>query len=113
MIVARMRFILIAGRAVPMAVEVSRKSRRMSEAKNSRFSVAQMASGQKGTIVDISGGMHMISRLEAMGIRKGKEIKKVSTQLLRGPVLLQHDNTQTAIGCGMASRILVDIEAED
>ena len=75
--------------------------------------MAQMASGQKGKIVEISGGVRLIRRLEALGIRKGKEIKKVSKQLMRGPVLLQHDNTQTAIGCGMASRILVEIEGED
>ena len=85
----------------------------MSEAKNNRFSVAQMESGQKGKIVEISGGVRLARRLEAMGIRKGKEIKKVSKQLMRGPILLQHGNTQTAIGSGMASKILVEIEGED
>ena len=49
-------------------------------------------------------------RLEALGIRPGKRITKVSSMFMRGPVTLQIDHYQVAIGHGMAGRILVEID---
>jgi len=74
-----------------------------------RISLAQMQPGQRGKIVAIGGGYHLARRLDALGIRVGKEVTKVSAQLLRGPVLLRQDNTQVAVGFGMASRVLVEL----
>jgi len=85
----------------------------MSETKANRVSLAQMRSGQKGRIVEINGGYGLARKLEALGIRTGKEITKISEQLMRGPVLLQHNNTQAAVGFGMASRVLVEVNGED
>ena len=84
----------------------------MSEAKVHRVSLTQMRSGQKGKIVEINGGAGLAQKLEALGIITGKEIKKISEQLMRGPVLLQHNNTQAAVGFGMASRVLVEVNEE-
>jgi len=84
----------------------------MSEAKTHRISLAQMRSGQKGRIVEISGGAGLARKLDALGIRTGKEITKISEQLMRGPVLLQQDRTQAAMGFGMASKVLVEINRE-
>jgi len=81
----------------------------MAEAENVRVSLVQMRPGQKGKIVEINGGYGLAQKLEALGIRTGKEITKVSDQLMRGPVLLQHNHTQAAVGFGMASRILVEV----
>jgi len=55
----------------------------------------------------------MARKLEALGIRTGKEITKISEQLMRGPVLLQQNQTQAALGFGMASRVLVEVNGED
>ena len=77
------------------------------------ISLAQMKSGQKGKIVSIDGGYGLAQKLEALGIRTGKEIKKISEQLMRGPVLLQHNHTQAAVGFGMATRVIVEITGED
>lgn len=85
----------------------------MSETKAHRISLAQMQSGQKGRIVEINGGAGLARRLDALGIRTGKEITKISAQLMRGPVLLQQDHTQAAVGFGMASKVLVEINRED
>ena len=84
----------------------------MSEVKANRISLVQMRPGQKGKIVEINGGCGLASKLEALGIRTGKEITKISEQLMRGPVLLQHNNTQAAVGFGMASRILVEVNGK-
>ena len=85
----------------------------MTEAKAIRISLAQMRSGQRGRIVEINGGYGLAQKLDALGIRTGKEITKVSEQLMRGPVLLRQDNTQAALGFGMASRVLVEVSGED
>ena len=81
----------------------------MSETKANRVSLAQMQTGQKGKIVEINGGAGLAQKLEALGIRTGNEITKLSEQLMRGPVLLQHNNTQAAIGFGMASKVFVEV----
>jgi len=77
-----------------------------------RVSLARMRPGQKGRIVEINGGYGLARKLEALGIRTGKEITKISEQLMRGPVLLRQDNTQVAVGFGMASKVLVEINRE-
>jgi len=85
----------------------------MSETGANRVSLAQMQSGQKGKIVEINGGYGLARKLNALGIRTGKEVTKISAQLMRGPVLLQHNNTQAAVGFGMASKVLVEISTKD
>ena len=54
-------------------------------------------------------GHGIAGKLEALGIRQGQEIKKISDQWMRGPVLLQHGHSQLALGFGMASKVLVEI----
>jgi ferrous iron transport protein A len=78
-----------------------------------RVSLVRMRAGQKGTIVRISGSYGIMRKLEALGIREGEEIEKISEQWMRGPVLLQHGGSQVAIGFGMASKILVEITGEE
>ncbi len=50
----------------------------------------------------------MVNRLSALGIRPGKRITKISAMLMRGPVTVQVDRAQVAVGFGMASRIIVE-----
>ena len=78
-----------------------------------RVSLAQMRTGQKGKIVRIDGGYGLARKLDALGIRVGKEITKISKQWMRGPVLLRQDNTQLALGFGMASKVLVEINEDE
>jgi len=66
--------------------------------------------GSEGEVVDVKGGWGMVRKLEAMGIRKGVIIRKLSTQPMRGPVFVQAGNTRVAIGFGMARRIIVAIK---
>ncbi len=87
-------------------------SKKPVESIGKRISLAQMRAGQKGKIIRISGGHSIAGKLEALGIRDGQEIKKISEQWMRGPVLLQHGNTQLALGFGMASKVLVEITGE-
>jgi len=75
-----------------------------------RLTLAQMEAGQTGTIIQILGGRGLIRRLDALGIRPGKKVTKINSALFRGPVTLRVDQTQVAIGFGMANKILVEID---
>ena len=70
----------------------------------------QMQSGQSGKVVQVQGGHGLVSRLNALGIRPNKRITKVSSMLMRGPVTIQLDSTQIAIGFGMANKIIVELD---
>ena len=74
------------------------------------ISLSSMKSGQTGRVIGISGGHRMIDRLNMLDIRPGKKIKKISSMFLRGPITLQVDGAQVAIGYRMASRIIVQVE---
>jgi ferrous iron transport protein A len=69
-----------------------------------------MHSGQSGKVAQILGGQGLINRLSAMGIRPGKQITKTSAMFLHGPVTIQVGQTQAAIGYGMASKIMVEVD---
>ncbi|MBN2621633.1 ferrous iron transport protein A [candidate division WOR-3 bacterium] len=69
--------------------------------------VTQMRAQQKGTIIEIQGGQGLIRRLEAMGVRPGVQITKMSGQLMQGPVVIKIGSTQVALGFGMARKIRV------
>jgi len=66
-----------------------------------------MQTGQSGRVVEIQGGFGVIDRLNALGIIPGKRITKISSMLARGPVAIQVDRAQLAVGYGMANKIIV------
>ena len=74
-----------------------------------RATLADMRSGQNGVVVEIRGGHGMIRRLDALGLRLCKRVRKVSSMLMRGPTVVEVDGFQVAVGHGMASRIIVEI----
>ncbi len=69
-----------------------------------------LKSGGSGEIIQIDGGHGMVSRLEALGIRPGSIIKKLNSGVMGGPVTIEINRTQVAIGFGMAKRILVAVK---
>lgn len=77
-----------------------------------QLTLNQLGAGQTGEIVQILGGRGLTTRLEAMGIRHGKKVTKVSSMLFNGPVTLRLDGSQVAIGFGMANKVLVEIETD-
>jgi len=75
-----------------------------------QIALAQMQTGQSGTVVQIQGGYGLVNRLNALGIRPGKRITKIGSMLMRGPVTIQVDRAQVAIGFGMAKRVIVELD---
>lgn len=83
----------------------------MDTSRKKQISVARLGAGQSGIVVQFAGGHGLSQRLQALGVRPGKKITKVSSMFGRGPVTVQIDNTQIAIGYGMADKIIVDIDS--
>ena len=69
--------------------------------------LTQMRQGEAGMVIDIQGGHGLLRKLESLGIRVGVGVKKISSQLMRGPIIIQIGNTQAAIGFGMARKVIV------
>jgi ferrous iron transport protein A len=79
-----------------------------SDKKNhSIFSLNEITIGKKGVIAAINGGLGLNRKIDMIGIRVGMEIKVVSRQWMKGPVIIRVGNTEVAIGYRMANKILV------
>ena len=77
---------------------------------NEQLTLAEMKTGQTGTVVGVLGGHGLVRRLDALCIRPGKKVIKLSSTLFRGPVILRVDSTQVAVGFGMARKIIVEVD---
>ncbi|MDD5311629.1 MAG: FeoA family protein [Dehalococcoidia bacterium] len=73
-----------------------------------KIALTRMKDGQGGTVVEIAGGFAVTERLAAMGIHPGKRISKFCSMFFRGPVTICIDNTQVALGRGIADKIFVE-----
>ena len=72
--------------------------------------LTKMNPGEAGIIQELQGGEHFTKKIQSMGIRPGKRIKKVSSHFWCGPQTVEVDNSCLAIGFGMAKKILVQVE---
>ena len=72
------------------------------------ITLEQLSKGKEAVIMGINSGRGLQNRLCCMNIRTGKTIKKITSQPLRGPVIIEIDSRQCAIGRGMAKKILVE-----
>jgi len=75
-----------------------------------QLTLAEMKTGQTGIVVGVLGGHGLIRRLDALGIRPGKKVTKLGSTLFRGPVMLRVNNSQVAVGFGMARKIIVEAD---
>ena len=66
-----------------------------------------LESGKKATIKRLDGGVEFQKKLTSLNIRVGKTIRKITAQPLHGPVVIEIDNTEAAIGMNMAKKIVV------
>ena len=73
------------------------------------IALSQMKPDQTGVVVMIKGGYGLANRLENMGIRVSKKIKKVSSSFWHGPQTVEIDSMKIAVGFGMAEKIFVEV----
>jgi ferrous iron transport protein A len=70
--------------------------------------LTQIKKGQAVKVVEINGGQQFQKKINAIGLRVGSQIVKLSAQFLNGPVTIKVGSTKLAIGHGMARKIFVD-----
>ena len=73
----------------------------------SRVDLTQLREGESGIVAKIDGGFGLTKRLQTLGLRTGKKVTKISSQLMRGPITVRIGNSQIAIGFGMAKKIIL------
>lgn len=71
--------------------------------------LSRMSAGEEGVISKIEGGYGLRNRLACLGLRVGKTVKKITSEPLKGPVVVEVDGSYVAIGRGMAEKILVEV----
>ena len=71
-----------------------------------KIALTRLKAGRKAKVIEISGAL-LQSRLMSMGIYPGREITKMSSFAMRGPVTIRLGRSSLALGHGMADKILV------
>lgn len=76
---------------------------------NHCLKLAEMRAGEQGTVLKILSSIGLKRRLEAMGIRPGVRIEKITGSPFSGPIVIRIEHIRLAIGYGMANKILVEV----
>jgi len=72
------------------------------------ITLEQLPNGKSALIVSFETGCGLRERLCCINIREGIIVRKVNSQPLRGPVIIEINKRQCAIGRGMAKKIFVE-----
>ena len=70
--------------------------------------LSQMKYEEKGRIKKIDRSLR--AQIAGMGIREGKEVKMMTKQPMKGPLVVAVDRANTSIGVGLADKIIVEVE---
>lgn len=76
--------------------------------KKMKRTLASLSNNEEGMIHSVEGGTGARAKLDAMGIRPGKKIKKMSSQIFKGPVVVEIDGRDIALGHGLAKKVLIE-----
>ena len=72
-----------------------------------RKDLTQINKGESVKVVEINGGQKFKDKIDAIGLRVGSRIIKVSAQVLKGPITIKIGSAKLALGHGMAKKIFV------
>ncbi|MBU0683415.1 MAG: FeoA family protein [Candidatus Omnitrophota bacterium] len=74
------------------------------------LNLTQLKAKQHAKVLELDGGYAFVQRLEALGVRPGIQITKISSHFWKGPVTVLVGKTKIAIGYGMAKKIKVMVK---
>jgi ferrous iron transport protein A len=60
-------------------------------------------------VMTVGGDARMEKRFEAMGIRKGRCIRKIATHPFGGPVVIEVNGSKISLGQNIAAKIEVEV----
>ena len=73
---------------------------------NNSTRLSELVTGQRGTVVELEGGIGFVGRMAALGFTPGATVQVVRNPG-RGPMIVDLLDTQIALGRGQAARVLV------
>ena len=73
--------------------------------------LTDVKSGRRVRVVRIRGGLGIRQRLSCLGIHIGDIILLQKSGFMRGPILVNIHGNQVALGRGVASKVLVEVES--
>jgi|TARA_B100001971_G_C18251240_1_gene578395 ferrous iron transport protein A len=72
--------------------------------------LSQLERGKEGIVKHIADSPGFRHKINSLGIRTGKNIRVISLQPFKGPLVIKVDGMKVAIGRGMADNITVEIK---
>jgi len=72
-----------------------------------RKKLSEMSYGEQGIVESIEASLR--SKIAGIGIREGKKIRMATKQPIKGPVVVEVDNSFTSLGLGIAEKIIVAV----
>ena len=69
--------------------------------------LSDMRYGEEGTVTDIEQTLQ--KQVAGMGIRVGKNLRMVTKQPIKGPVVVVVDSANTSLGLDVAEKITVEV----
>ncbi len=72
--------------------------------------LSELNSNQTGIIKQIDGGDDLKEKLNALGIRENIKITKISESFMQGPIVVRINKMEAALGRGMASKVIVEVD---
>lgn len=70
--------------------------------------ITQLHNGKAAKIIELHGNNEIMTKLEAMGVVPGAIITKKSAILSKGPIVIEKDLVQFAVGYNVAKKIIVE-----
>jgi ferrous iron transport protein A len=70
--------------------------------------LSEMDFDEEGTVKEINEDLR--KQVAGMGIRVGKKVRMATKQPIKGPVVVEVDNSFTSLGLGIAEKIVVEEE---
>ncbi len=69
--------------------------------------LSEMDFDEEGTVKEIEETLR--KQVAGMGIREGKNIRMATKQPIKGPVVVEVDESLTSLGLGVAEKIVVEV----
>ena len=70
----------------------------------------QISPGSSVRVIDFNGGVHLRSKLTQYGIYPGDCLRLLRVAPLGGPLLVECNEREIALGRGVADKIIVELE---
>ena len=70
--------------------------------------LSEMKYGEEGTVTDIEQTLR--KQVAGMGIRVNKNLKMITKQPIKGPVVVVVDSANTSLGLDVAAKITVEVK---